>query len=121
MEKSNIGNKGEELAAEYLAGKGYRILARNWQCYRRELDIVAQDNDTYVFVEVRTRRFGGILTPAETITPKKQRLIVDAANLYLQQKGLNGESRFDVICISYQYGKTVIEHIENAFYPPVKK
>jgi len=121
MQKTDIGDQGEKLAAEYLAGKGYKILARNWQCYRRELDIVAQYNDTYVFVEVRTRRLGGVLTPAETITPKKQRLIVDAANLFLQQKSLDGESRFDVICITYEYGKTVIEHIENAFYPPVKR
>ncbi|HOK97792.1 MAG: YraN family protein [Bacteroidales bacterium] len=121
MEKNNIGNTGETLAAEYLVGKGYKILARNWQCFRRELDIVAQYNNTYVFVEVRTRRFGGMLTPSESVTLKKQRLLVEAANLYLQQKGLDGESRFDVICISYEYGKTVIEHIENAFYPPVKK
>jgi putative endonuclease len=121
MEKRKVGNLGESLAVEYLTNKGYQILARNWHSYRREIDIVAKHNDIIVFVEVRTRKIDSIITPSESITRKKQRLLVDAANLFLQQKGLDVESRFDVISISYHQGKTVIEHIENAFYPPVKK
>ncbi|MCX7986782.1 MAG: YraN family protein [Bacteroidales bacterium] len=117
MNKKNIGDRGENLAEEYLKSKGYVILARNWHSYKRELDIVALHNGIYVFVEVRTRKFGSVLSPAETVTRKKQRFLVDAANLFLQQKGLDGESRFDIISISYEYGQAVIEHIENAFYP----
>jgi putative endonuclease len=113
----DIGNKGESVAAEFLAQKGYKILCKNWYCYNREIDIIAQYEDTVVFVEVKTRKFGSIISAKESITNKKQKLLVDAANLFLQKNNIDLESRFDIICISYQNNQTVIEHIENAFYP----
>ncbi len=121
METRQIGNKGEAIAIEYLISKGFSILTRNWQYLHRELDIVAQQGDTIVFFEVRARQIGSLVDPIQSITRKKQRLLVEADNLYIQKMNITGEVRFDLICITYGNNKTNIEHIENAFYPSVKK
>jgi putative endonuclease len=119
-EKKKIGNKGEEIAAQYLENKGYRILCRNWTYMKRELDIVAQNGNELVFVEVKTRSADFIVSPAEAVTPKKQRLLVNAANMFVQMNDLNFESRFDIVSVVYQNNSFRVEHIENAFYPQMR-
>jgi putative endonuclease len=109
------GQRGEQLAADYLAQQGYRILDRNWRCPAGELDLVLEDANTLVFVEVRTRtsrRFG---TPEESITPAKQQRLIDLAQLYLQETGAaHAQWRIDVVAIYNERGRAVINHIENA-------
>ncbi|MEY5017053.1 MAG: hypothetical protein RL431_102 [Actinomycetota bacterium] len=69
--KDELGRWGETIAADALAQQGYRILDHNWRCEAGEIDIVAVDADTVVFVEVKTRRTTSYGDPLEAITPQK--------------------------------------------------
>lgn len=117
----NIGKSGEQIAIEYLKSRGYEILASNWQLFHRELDIIAKWNNTLIFIEVKTRKKSSLVNPLNTVTLKKQRNIIEAANLFMNQKKIDMESRFDIITIVYSEISIEIEHLENAFYPSVKK
>lgn len=95
-----MGRAGEEAAVLYLAGLGYRIIARNVRFRTGEIDLVAEDGACLVFVEVKTRTGTGFGTAAEAVTPAKQRQLVRLAALYLSARG--GDSRpcrFDVVTV----------------------
>ncbi len=119
-EIKNTGMKGEQIAADYLEKKGYTILFRNWRYMQKELDIVAQFKNELIIVEVKTRRAGSLVSPAEAVTLKKQRFIIAAANAFIVKHNVNSDVRFDIITIVYKYNDFNIEHIENAFYPKVR-
>ena len=113
--RKQTGRRGEDLTAAYLLEKGYRIVTRNWVCPAGELDIIAQDGDTLIFVEVRTRRGDRFGTPAESITPAKQARLVELAQTYLQ--GIPAPQpgwRIDVVAVQLGQGTPRIDHIENA-------
>ncbi len=98
--RQNRGRAGEEAAAQLLIRAGMRILARNWRYGRFELDLVCRDGNTLVFVEVRTRAAGGMLLPAESLTPAKKRHFLHAARAYLAENDQwNCPCRFDVVCV----------------------
>lgn len=107
----------EDLASSYLEGKGYRILERNVTVLRKEVDIVAADGDTIVFVEVKGRRSARFGCASEAVAARKQHHLVKAAVAYLGRRGLWARPcRFDVVAVSVTPGcKPVFEHIENAF------
>jgi putative endonuclease len=95
------GDDAESRAATYLARRGLAIVARNYRCRLGEIDLVARDGEVLVFVEVRMRsdeHFGGAL---ESVTPRKQRRIAAAANLYLSQFPRPPRCRFDVVAMEY--------------------
>jgi putative endonuclease len=108
------GNRGEELVCERLVARGMRIVARNVTEKFAELDIVAEDGDTLVFIEVRTRRDDALGHPAETVTEEKRRKIRRAAEAYLVKRRVPPRPvRFDVATIIWstmQY-----DYFENAF------
>lgn len=112
-----LGKSGEDTAEQFLKGKGYRILERNFTLKMGEIDLIALDGDTVVFVEVKTRRNDGFGVPAEAVTRRKQDQIVKTALAYLMKKKLRDVScRFDVIGISLHGGASPkIEHIQSAF------
>lgn len=114
-----LGKEGEEVAAAYLVQKGYVIRHRNWRSGRKELDIVAQQGEELVVVEVKTRRNTDYGTPEEAVTEKKIRSIVTSTDAYLRQHSLDLPVRFDIITIVGQQPPFAIEHIEEAFYPPL--
>jgi putative endonuclease len=116
-ENKEIGNRGEDLAASFLARKGYKILHRQWHHVHKELDIVAVYNQVLVFVEVKTRQMGCMEAPSESVTRKKQRFIIEAANAYIEKYDINLEARFDIVSVVYSGQSFKIEHIEDAFYP----
>ncbi len=90
--------RGEDAAAAALRERGYRIVARNVRLRRGELDIIAEDHGTLVFVEVKTRRSRAYGTPAEAVTPAKRRALATLALAYLGRRGLCGRAcRFDVV------------------------
>lgn len=95
---------GEQLAADYLAERGYKIIQRNWRCKGGgEADIIAQDGDVYVMVEVKTRRMlqaDANLMPELAVTAQKQRMYRKMALLYLAFHGQVSMIRFDVIAIN---------------------
>jgi putative endonuclease len=111
-----LGKTGEDLACGELERRGYAIVARRYRVRGGELDIVARDGPTLVFVEVKariSREFGGA---AEAVTSAKQRRIVQLARQYVARLRLqNCPCRFDVVAIHLDAGRPVIEVFQNAF------
>ena len=116
-EHNDLGKMGEELAVNYLIGKGYEVLERNWRNKHKELDIVAKDGGTLVIVEVKTRQSDSFGEPDLAVTRQKQKYLVYAANTYVFSKGLDLDIRFDIISIVFNQGNPIIDHIEDAFLP----
>ena len=117
--KKAAGNRGEDLAAKYLEGKGYSIVARNWRQRSGELDIIARQMDILVFCEVKSSRYEGESNPALRVDHRKQLKLSRLAREYLALEHPKIEScRFDVISVKTDQGRDIIEHIENAFWPP---
>lgn len=116
-EHNDFGKLGEEIAANYLIGKGYEILERNWRNIHKEIDIIAKDGECLVIVEVKARQTDKYGNPDIAVTRKKQRMLIAAANAYLFRSNLDIDTRFDVISIVFKDGEPVIEHIEDAFLP----
>jgi putative endonuclease len=110
------GDRGEALAAEELRRLGFRILARNYACRSGEVDLVADEGGCLCFVEVRSRRTGSAVSPAETVDRRKQRRIVAAAKHYLARTGVPRAIRFDVASVELaDEGGDRIELLRNAF------
>ena len=114
MNTTQSGALGEEIAGRYLAEKGYRILTRNFRKPCGEIDLIALDGKTLVFVEVKKRAslaFGG---PIAAVTAAKQHKIALTAQQYIKKNAPKFDSiRFDVVCLLPEQ----IEHIKNAFIP----
>jgi len=117
MDNKSLGARGEEIAAAYLKGRKFTIVERNFRCKAGEVDIIARDGKTLVFVEVKTRRTLTFGPPQLALTPFKQRQISKAALTWLAKKKLFGENaRFDVIAILLpDHEVPVIDHIRDAF------
>ncbi|EGD55666.1 YraN family protein [Gordonia neofelifaecis] len=95
-----IGRIGEDLAAEYVAGLGWQILARNWRTRNGELDLIGADGDTLVVVEVKTRASRTFADPLGAVTPQKLRRMRLLARQWLAQQERFWESiRFDVVSV----------------------
>ncbi len=120
-ESHNLGQKGEDLAADHLKKAGFKILSRNWKWGKHEIDIIAENIDLIVFVEVKTRTDDYQMHPVTAVTTEKQRSIIYAADGYLQKFNINKEGRFDVITIIKTGELYQIDHIENAFYPTLRR
>lgn len=115
--KKAIGNSGEQIAAEYLANKGYAIIEKNWRFKHGEIDLIAENNNTIIFVEVKTRSTSYFGNPEIAVTPKKQKTIANTAQAYLDLNNLNKECRFDIVSIVLvnEHVKELF-HIEDAFF-----
>lgn len=118
-EHNLLGKAGENLAADYLTANGYCIRHRNWRAGRHELDIVAEKDGTLVVVEVKSRRSDAYGSPDEAVDERKVRSIVAATDAYLQAFGMDVPVRFDVIAVVGSVTEHRIDHIEDAFYPPL--
>lgn len=115
-EAQQFGRNSETLAARYLAEKGYEILEQNYRSPRGEIDIIAKDGDTIVFVEVKSGRSPRFGHPKGYVTYHKQRKIQFAALHWLKASGCSrAKARFDVIAVCSEKNNTVIELIRNAF------
>jgi len=100
LERQRLGNVGEELAARELASRGYAILERRYRTEYGEIDIVATDGDTLVFVEVRPRASGEFGDAAESVTDAKKRRVTRMAIDYLARHDIIDRAcRFDVVAI----------------------
>jgi len=112
----SLGKTGEDLACAELERRGYAIVARRYRRRRGELDIIARDGPTLVFVEVKARQGRTFGSAAEAVTVMKQRRMVRLAVDYLACHRLGGcPLRFDVVSIHFDSEPPVIEIIQNAF------
>ncbi|WP_028897866.1 YraN family protein [Prevotella sp. HUN102] len=114
---NELGAWGEELACEYLRQSGYRILDRNWKYGRRDLDIVAVENDVLVVAEVKTRRNERFTDADEAVNAQKIRSLSIAANAYVKSHCWNQDIRFDIITIVGSPDEHEVRHVKDAFLP----
>ena len=111
-----LGNAGENLAVNFLENHGYKILEKNFRIRAAEIDIIAEKDNTIIFVEVKTRSNIRKGTPAEAVNLRKQKKIIEAASVFLQdEKYFDKACRFDVIEIISEGKFFKVNHIENAF------
>lgn len=115
---NRLGNWGEQRAAEYLEAHGFKILKKNFRLGQvGEIDLVADDHGTLVFVEVKTQSTDAMGEAMSWVTPKKQRQIGRVAQAYLTfNKIENRECRFDVLAVARRGNEVEIKHIPNAFW-----
>ena len=112
----NLGNAGEDLAAKFLENHGYKIIARNFRIRSAEIDIIAEIDNTIIFVEVKTRSNIRKGLPSEAVNIRKQKKIIEAAGVFLQdEKYFESACRFDVLEIISEGKFFKVNHIENAF------
>lgn len=113
-----LGQRGEAAAARYLRRRDYKILARGDRFGPGELDLVALDRNTIVFVEVKTRQTDDAGRPEEAVDARKQRRLTLLAVTFLKRHGLlERAARFDVIAVTWpaSHWFPTIEHVKNAF------
>jgi putative endonuclease len=114
-EHNDTGKRGEEMAADYLAEKGILIREKNWRKGYLEVDLIVEDGPLLVFVEVKTRSDLVHGMPEEAVTRKKEKHLLEAAEAYLDTKGLKNEVRFDIISVWESESGVRINHIREAF------
>jgi putative endonuclease len=117
LDRISLGKSGEDLACRELERRGYAVLARRYRTRFGEIDIVARDGATIVFVEVKARTSERYGRPAEAVTLDKQAKVAAMAGDYLARRGLHGAPcRFDVVSITFdRAGRMLVEVIPAAF------
>lgn len=115
-----FGDRGERLAVRHLKKSGLKIVARNYRNRFGEIDIIALDGQTIVFVEVKTRKSNAVGSPLEAVDESKQSKVIQVAQAYLKERRLYEYSvRFDVIGIvwneSEKESKPDLTHVRHAF------
>jgi putative endonuclease len=112
-DKIKTGNKGENLAADFLIRKGFQVVAKNYRYSRGEIDLIVQQNDWLIFVEVKTRSSSQFGEPEEFVDVAKATKIFEAAEGYIFSNNWLGHVRFDVV--SVKLGADIeITHFEDA-------
>lgn len=118
---NDFGRWGEQKATDYLMQKGYRIIDRNWKSFKGEIDIIAMDGTTIVFVEVKSRSKNYLVAPELAVNRKKSISLCSAAGAYLKYNKLNFEARFDIITVvGSDESDMQIDHIVDAFAFPYR-
>ncbi len=117
MNKKTIGDKGENIAENYLKKKGYKIIERNFKTRSLEIDIITEKENFLVFVEVRSKLNNNFGAPEETINFKKSRKLKNNAKKYVNYKKYDGLYRIDVICIIFENeNKIKLNHYKNIIF-----
>jgi len=116
QERLSLGKFGEDLAFKEIKRLGYKKILRNYRCPLGEVDLVAIDGDTLVFIEVKTRKGRSLSYAKEAVNAKKRRQLSKVALFYMKTNNLNGvRARFDVVAVSLAGGEQQVELIRNAF------
>jgi putative endonuclease len=116
MQKKELGKKGEEVAVRFLKKSGYRIIQTNYACKMGEMDVIAKEKDTLVFIEVKTRTSTLFGSPQLAVNISKQKQISKVALNFLKEKQLEDvKARFDVVAILLGAKGEQIELIRDAF------
>jgi putative endonuclease len=111
-----MGRRGEALAAALLQAQGLTIVERNYRCRAGEIDLVALDGNTLVFVEVRSRRGDRLGTPFESVDVRKQARVTRVARQFLASRGFGDRDvRFDVVGVRFDADPPAVHHLRAAF------
>ena len=111
------GRRGEEVAAEWLVRRGFRVLARNWRSGHKELDLVVESERAVHIVEVKTLTPPLLSLPAEKVDAAKQARLAAAARRFLAENRLDREVQFDIVAVVLDGDEPQVEYIPEAFYP----
>lgn len=114
-----IWQRGRRRGRCISIDKGYSIRHRNWHCGKKELDIVAEYRNELIVIEVKTRKNTRFGNPEDAVTDKKIRRIIASTDAYLRKFSVDLPVRFDIITLVGEKTPFTIEHIEEAFYPPI--
>lgn len=115
-EHNDFGTLAENLAADFLVQKNYKILVRNFRYQRAEVDIIAEFEDIIVVAEVKARSFNSLIEPQEAVTKKKIKAILLCSDFFMTENAIDKEVRFDIITVVQdELGKLQLNHIEDAF------
>ena len=115
-ERLELGRRGEELALKKIKRLGYRCIARNYRCALGEVDLIAKDGDTLVFIETKTRKGASLAYAKEAIDARKRRQLSRVALAFMKANNCcEVKSRFDVVAVSLQGNQERIEVIKDAF------
>lgn len=118
-ESRALGAAGEALAADWLADRGWDVVARRFRSGHRDLDLVARRGGVVAFVEVKARRGTRFGDPVEAVGWRKRRELLRSAQVWMDRHGRPGEAyRFDVIGVLVSDGRVRVRHVENAFTVP---
>jgi putative endonuclease len=116
--RQRLGSEGESIACGELEKLGYRIIERNYRIRSGEIDIVAEDGGTIVFVEVKAKSSGDFGDPVEEVTPQKQRQIVSMGEFYATYcLPPDTPCRFDVVAVDFAASPPAITIYKDAFRP----
>jgi putative endonuclease len=116
---NELGQWGEDLACQKLIADGYAICERNWRMGHLEIDIIAMKGNRIIFAEVKTRS-DMESDPLDAVTPRKISHMVSSAKVYLEINDLHHEVQFDLFAINGSPENYKIEHVADAFEPPLK-
>lgn len=111
----HTGRQGESMAVAYLQDLGYNVLQQNYRYKRAEIDIIAQQGSSLVFVEVKTRGSNVYGYPEEAVNYRKEALLLTAATAYIEEHNWQFDVRFDIISVTLS-APPVIHHIQDAFH-----
>ena len=115
-ERLELGERGEELAFRKIKSLGYKKIIKNYRCSLGEVDLVAKDGNTLVFIEIKTRKGRPIGFAKEAVNIRKQKQLSKVALAYMKANNCcDVSARFDVVAISMGSGPPQIEVIQNAF------
>ncbi|MBQ9339294.1 MAG: YraN family protein [Paludibacteraceae bacterium] len=117
---NELGRKGEELALKMLRDKGYTILEHNWRLNGLEIDIIATKGKVIAFVEVKTRSDDQWMYPEQAVDAKRKIRMSIAAKAYVRHNRIDLDVRYDIVAIVWNQTRCEIEHIEDAFLPPMR-
>ena len=116
--QKELGERAERLAVAHLKNLGYRILETNWRYKRAEIDVIAMDNEILVCVEVKSRSYDYFGPPETSIGRKKERLLIEALQTYMEEINHQWEIRFDIIAIVFHdQASPSLRHLRDAFFP----
>jgi len=115
--RKTLGERGEALAVRYLRKKGYKILERNYRCRWGEIDLVASDKGSLVFIEIKTRASTDFGQPQEAVGFSKQKKLILSAKAYMVERHVDEETnaRFDVVAVHLGQSDPWIDVIKDAF------
>ena len=115
---NDLGSDGEQLAKQFLENSGYEILDENWVFKKSEIDLIAYKDSKIIFIEVKTRKNNTFAEPEDFVNRSKQKQMAMAADEYIHLMNHQHGIRFDIISILFdKFGKPIIKHIEDAFWP----
>jgi putative endonuclease len=115
-ERLDLGKWGEDLALQKVKKLGYRCIVRNYRCPLGEVDLIARDGDTLVFIEIKTRKGRSLEYAKEAVDRRKRRQLSKVALAYMKANGCSeARARFDVVVINLEGKEEEIEVVRNAF------